>query len=63
MAWHIMADPHEEGTTWSIYEGLLVVCPKGSDCWYQWERYEELCGRYPETPERVVVWIALRLHG
>lgn len=57
-----LEDPHEMGTTWrnDPYWGLVVV-PYDYRWMFFWEEHGEMRLRYPETPERVAMWVTLKL--
>lgn len=55
--YHAEADPHLPGVQWRVFEGVLEVRRSG-DWWF-----ETYTNQFPETPERVVLWVALALEA
>ena len=52
-----LTDPHNTTILWSV-NGDRLICCWGGGVWYYYEAVEQ---SIPETPERIALWIALKL--
>lgn len=58
-------DPHDPGIEWRSVRGELELHQYGTRNWWVYHHplNASMRAKYPETPERVAVWVALKLGG